>query len=214
MEARLYSSQLAALETHFVSYKVVQLYKLEFVNSDFSRQPDAATAAAIFCVCCICCICCICINSTSCTTKGLHGITSCCLQCRFRSVLEMRAAMREFARAARDYSRRYSAAIKMQSLARGFLARRAFAHLVAAHHHQLRLEQAKAAAALAVIAPWAATFLARCHFLRLRSVCPSDRPLLWLESSTCSCLLSWGFVQGYRAMYLVVELQVCLCLLS
>jgi hypothetical protein len=48
MEARLYSSQLAALETHFVSYKVFQLYKLEFVNSDFSRQPDAATAAAIF----------------------------------------------------------------------------------------------------------------------------------------------------------------------
>ncbi len=86
-------------------------------------------------------------------------------------MLEMRAAMREFARAARDYSRRYSAAIKMQSLARGFLARRAFAQLVAAHHHQLRLEQAKAAAALAVIAPWAATFVARCHFLRLRSVC-------------------------------------------
>ncbi|KAA6419435.1 MAG: abnormal spindle-like microcephaly-associated protein [Trebouxia sp. A1-2] len=87
---------------------------------------------------------------------------------KFRSVLEMRAAMREFARAARDYSRRYSAAIKMQSLARGFLARRAFAQVVAAHHHQLRLEQAKAAAALAVIAPWAATFVARCHFLRLR----------------------------------------------
>ncbi len=113
------------------------------------------------------------LKSTSCTTTQLLGITYCCLQCRFRSVLEMRAAMREFARAARDYSRRYSAAIKMQSLARGFLARRAFAHLVAAHHHQLRLEQAKAAAALAVIAPWAATFVARCHFLRLRSVCPS-----------------------------------------
>lgn len=91
-------------------------------------------------------------------------------QCRFRSALEMRAAMRDFARAARDYSRRYSAAIKMQSLARGFLARRAFAHLVAAHQRRLRLEQADRAAALAVIAPWAATFAARSHFLRLRCV--------------------------------------------
>ena len=92
------------------------------------------------------------------------------LQCRFRSVLEMRAAMRDFARAARDYSRRYSAAIKMQSLARGFLARRAFAHLVAAHQRRQRLEQADRAAALAVIAPWAGTFAARSHFLRLRCV--------------------------------------------
>lgn len=82
----------------------------------------------------------------------------------------MRAAMRDFARAARDYSRRYSAAIKMQSLARGFLARRAFAHLVAAHQRRQRLEQADRAAALAVIAPWAGTFAARSHFLRLRCV--------------------------------------------
>lgn len=80
----------------------------------------------------------------------------------------MRAAMREFARAARDYSRRYSAAIKMQSLARGFIARRRFARVVAAQQHQLALEHAKRAAALAVIAPWGHTFAARAHFLALR----------------------------------------------
>lgn len=87
---------------------------------------------------------------------------------RFRSVLEMRAAMRDFARAARDYSRRYSAAIKMQSLARGFIARRRFGRALAAQQHQLALEQARRAAALAVIAPWAQAFAARSHFLCLR----------------------------------------------
>lgn len=76
--------------------------------------------------------------------------------------------MREFARAARDYSRRYSAAIKMQSLARGFIARRRFGHRRAAQQHQLALEQARRAAALAVIKPWGRTFAARTHFLRLR----------------------------------------------
>ena len=80
----------------------------------------------------------------------------------------MRAAMREFARAARDYSRRYSAAIKMQSLARGFIARKRFAHVVAAHQHHLGLEHAKTAAALAVITPWGLAFAARAHFLALR----------------------------------------------
>lgn len=161
MKARVYSSQFAALETYYVSYKLFQLYRQGFVGSDLPRQPYDATAVLDAHL----------LNPISCTANGSLGIRSCCLQCRFRSVLEMRAAMREFARAARDYSRRYSAAIKMQSLARGFLARRAFAQVVAAHHHQLRLEQAKAAAALAVIAPWAATFVARCHFLRLRSIC-------------------------------------------
>lgn len=76
--------------------------------------------------------------------------------------------MREFARAARDYSRRYSAAIKMQSLARGFIARRAFGRRRAAQQHQLALKQARRAAALAVIKPWGRTFAARTHFLRLR----------------------------------------------
>ena len=80
----------------------------------------------------------------------------------------MRAAMRDFARAARDYSRRYSAAIKMQSLARGFIARRRFDRALAAHQQQLALEQARRAAALAVIAPWAQAFAARSHFLSLR----------------------------------------------
>ena len=93
-------------------------------------------------------------------------------------VLEMRAAMRDFARAARDFSRRFSAAIKMQSLARGFLARRAYARMLAAHQQQLRLLQARQAAALAVIAPWALTFAARSHYLRLRSACCMQLQLL------------------------------------
>ena len=76
--------------------------------------------------------------------------------------------MRDFARAARDYSRRYSAAIKMQSLARGFIARRRFVRTLAAHQHQLALQQARRAAALAVITPWAHAFAARTHFVRLR----------------------------------------------
>ena len=80
----------------------------------------------------------------------------------------MRAAMRDFARAARDYSRRYSAAIKMQSLARGFIARRRFGRTLAAHQHQLALEQARRADALAVITPWGRAFAARAHFLHLR----------------------------------------------
>lgn len=167
------------------------------------------------------------LKSTSCTTKQLLGITSCCLQNRFRSVLEMRAAMRDFARAARDYSRRYSAAIKMQSLARGFLARRAFAHLVAAHHHQLHLEQAKAAAALAVIAPWAATFVARCHILRLRSVCHSARVaqsaalvhVLYLRglcraTEPCVLLLSYKCVYVFCLRALCRVTEPCILLLS
>ncbi len=121
--------------------------------------------------------------------------------------------MREFARAARDYSRRYSAAIKMQSLARGFLARRAFAHLVAAHHHQLRLEQAKAAAAVAVIAPWAATFVARCHFLRLRSVwhslCRATEPCVLLLS--CKCVYVFCLGGLCRGIEPCVLLMSCKC---
>jgi len=37
---------------------------------------------------------------------------------------------------------------------------------------------------------------------------------LVVELQVCFCLLSWRFVQGYQAMCLVVELQVCLSLLS
>ena len=56
----------------------------------------------------------------------------------------------------------------MQALARGFLARRAFACLRAQHEQQVQVQKARQAAALAVIAPWGPTFAARAHFLRLR----------------------------------------------
>lgn len=56
----------------------------------------------------------------------------------------------------------------MQALARGFLARRAFARLRAQHEHRVQVQRARQAAALAVIAPYGPTFAARSHFLRLR----------------------------------------------
>ncbi len=52
MEARLYSSYFAALETHYVSYEVFQLFQQGSVSSDHPRHPDdaaAAAAAAVFC---------------------------------------------------------------------------------------------------------------------------------------------------------------------
>ena len=58
----------------------------------------------------------------------------------------------------------------MQALARGFLTRRAFARLRVQHEQQIQVQRARQAAALAVIAPWGPTFVARAHFLRLRWV--------------------------------------------
>jgi IQ calmodulin-binding motif len=100
---------------------------------------------------------------------------------RYKSVLELRAAMKEFSRAAREYSRRVAAAVKLQALVRGWLARRRSAPELAARlalREQLAEDRRRAAAA---IAPYARMFLDRSRFLQLRRVADRGADLhVWL----------------------------------
>lgn len=83
----------------------------------------------------------------------------------------MERALAELAKAAQQYAERVAAALKLQAAARCWLARRRVAALHAELARQAAARAAREAAARAVIAPWAATFRDRSHFLASRFAC-------------------------------------------
>ncbi|KAK9814207.1 hypothetical protein WJX72_002306 [[Myrmecia] bisecta] len=120
---------------------------------------------------------------------------------RYASMLEMRAAMQEFARAARQYSLRCAAVIKLQALARGFAARRQYRIILAAHQARLQAAAEVRAAALAFIAPWATMFRDRCHFRRIRRATRVIQRQ-WraaLQVRTCAACTIQAAVRGFLA---------------
>lgn len=88
--------------------------------------------------------------------------------CRYAAALMVQRAVREFSRAARRYARQTAAALRLQAAARGWLARQAAARLRVQAAAETTMEEHMRQAAMAVIAPWAAAFRDRAHFLALR----------------------------------------------
>lgn len=80
--------------------------------------------------------------------------------------------------------------MKVQAATRGWLARRKVAELRAELARLAAARAAEKAAARAVIAPWAATFRDRCHFLALRCKPPREAK----EANLSLCVIQRYFV--------------------
>ncbi len=91
---------------------------------------------------------------------------------RYLAALDMKCAAMQLAAAAREFSRRVAAALRIQAAARGWSGRRRAQALRDEVARRAAKRAAVEAAARAVLAPWAATFRARTRFLRLRFATP------------------------------------------
>lgn len=91
---------------------------------------------------------------------------------RAKAVSAVKRQMVEMARLLQEYQRRSAAAARVQAAWRGHQGRCEWRRRMAALREAQRLQQERAAAALAVIAPWAQTFRDRLWFRRARRAAP------------------------------------------
>ncbi|KAL4423889.1 hypothetical protein ABPG75_001190 [Micractinium tetrahymenae] len=91
---------------------------------------------------------------------------------RAAAVAALKQQMAEMARLMQQYAARTAAALRIQAAYRGHQGRKEYRRLLAEQQERLRLQREREAAALAVLAPWAQTFMDRLWFLRARRAAP------------------------------------------
>ena len=105
-------------------------------------------------------------------TDGYGAKSARAAERRYLAALDMKCAAMQLAAAAREFSRRVAAALRIQAAARGWSGRRRARALRDEASRRAAERAAVEAAARAALAPWAATFRDRTRFLRLRSATP------------------------------------------